>query len=84
MTAWKFGHLIEGTVEQDPMTDRLVIRTVDADGNPVTFEPEKALAALVGQEVRFTLASFDQLTKLAQLVEEAGGGEVQGVYPDKD
>jgi hypothetical protein len=82
-TSWKFGHLIEGTVEQDPMTDRYVIRTVDADGNPVTFDPEKAFASLVGREVRFTLASFEDLSRLAKLVEEQGGGQVEGVFPQK-
>lgn len=84
MTTWKFGHLIEGIVEQDPMTDRYVIRTVDEHGNPVTFDPERAFAALLGKEVRLTLASFEQLTQLAKLVENQGGGQVAGIYPDKD
>ena len=75
------GHLIEGTVEQDPMTDRYVIRTVDSSGKPLTFDVQSALAEYVGKEVRFTLASFDNLEKLAQMVEKQGTGQVTGIYP---
>lgn len=77
----KLGHLIEGVVEQDPLTDRYVIQTVDSDGNPVTFDPEKALAALLGQEVRLTLASFDALAQLAALVEDSD--RVMPIVPQK-
>lgn len=76
------GHLIEGVVEQDPMTDRYVIRTEDAKGKPVTFDLQTALAKYKGQEVRLTLASFENLQKLAALVEEQGTGQVFGVYPE--
>lgn len=76
------GHLIEGVVEQDPMTDRFVIRTEDAKGKPVTFDLQEALAKYKGQEVRLTLASFENLQKLAALVEKQGGGQVFGVFPD--
>jgi hypothetical protein len=75
---FNMGHLIEGVIEQDPMTDRYVIRT-EKDGKPVTFDPQEALEALNGQAVRFTLVSFENLQKLAALVEDAGGGQVQGV-----
>lgn len=51
------------------MSDRFVIRTVDSDGNPVVFDVQDALAKLVGQEVRLTLASFESLAKLAAIVE---------------
>lgn len=64
-----FGHLIEGVVEQDPMTDCYVIRTMDHIGNPVNFDVQTALAEFCGQEVRFTLASFANLAKLAALIE---------------
>lgn len=83
MNGWKFGFLTEGVLEQDPLTDQFVIRTVDADGKPVTFDVNQALKSLVGHEVRFTLASFEDLAKLAKLVEEQGGGEVQGYYVQK-
>lgn len=76
-----FGHLIEGVVEQDPMTDHYVIRT-EVNGRPVTFDVMAALARLCGREVRLTLASLENLARLAELVEQQGGGQVVGIYPD--
>jgi len=77
------GHLIEGTIEQDPMTDRWTIRTTNADGNPATFDVQDALSALAGKEVRFTLVSLENLAKLAELVENQGaGGRVMGVQAE--
>lgn len=77
------GHLIEGVVEQDPMTDNYVIRTVDQDGKPVTFDVQEALAKLKGQEVRFTLASFENLARLSQIVEQMGAdAQITGLAPD--
>lgn len=73
------GHLIEGVVEQDPMTDQFYIRTTDAQGQPVRFDVQTALARLVGKEVRLTLASFETLSRLASMVEEQGGGQVVGI-----
>jgi hypothetical protein len=72
-----FHHLIEGVVEQDPMTDRYYIRSADSDGKPVNFDPLDALAKHKGQEVRFILVSFENLAKLAALVERAGGVDAQ-------
>lgn len=77
------GHLIEGVVEQDPLTDRYMIRTVDAKGTPVTVDVQNLLAGFVGKEVRLTLASSENLAKLAKLVESQGGGKVFGVQPDQ-
>lgn len=77
------GHLIEGTVEQDPLTDRYVIHTVDPKGRPVTVDVQTLLAAYIGKEVRLTLASFENLAKLAKLVEGQGGGQVFGIKPDE-
>lgn len=78
----QLGHLIEGVVEQDPMTDRYVIHTQDPQGRPVTVDIQALLAKFNGQEVRLTLASFENLAKLAQLVEQQGGGQVFGVQPE--
>lgn len=75
------GHLIEGVLEQDPMTDRFYIRT-EVRGRPANFDIETALKQYVGQEVRFTLASFETLGRLAALVEEQGGGQVFGIHPE--
>lgn len=78
------GHLIEGVVEQDPMTDRYFIRATDDEGKPIRFDVQEALAKLAGQDVRFTLVSLEQLAKLAAMVEQAGGAEAQvtGLAPD--
>lgn len=76
------GYLIEGTIEQDPMTDRYVIRTTDSQGRPVTFDFEAAFAKYRGQEVRFTLVSFENLSRLAAMVEKQGGGQVFGIHPE--
>lgn len=77
------GHLIEGIVEQDPMTDEYVIRTIDAEGRPQTFSIQEALSSLKGKQVRFTLASIENLAKLAQAMEsQGGGGRVHGLVPD--
>ncbi len=78
----KFGHLIEGTVEQDPLSDRYVLRTVDAKGQHRTVDVQDLLAEFKGKEVRLTLASFENLAELAKLVEKQGGGRVFGVQPE--
>lgn len=76
------GHLLEGTIEQDPMTDRFSLRTVDEVGRPVSVDLHELLGQYVGQDVRITLASLKNLQKLAELVEEAGGGSVMGIQPE--
>jgi hypothetical protein len=77
------GHLIEGTIEQDPLTDKFFIRTVDQQGKASRFDIEAALAEHKGKEVRFTLISFENLAQLAELVEASGAGAVvTGLEPD--
>lgn len=82
MSLWPLGFLIEGVLEQDPMTDKYVIRSTDGSGK--SFDVEAALASLKGEEVRLTLASADQLAQLAKMVEAQGGDEVAGVYVSED
>lgn len=82
MNPLDLGHLIEGVVEQDPMTDRYVIRTEDTQGRPTTFDIQAALSKYKGKEVRFTLATFENLQKLAEMVEKQGNGQVTGIYPE--
>jgi hypothetical protein len=78
----KLGHLLEGVVEQDPMTDRYRIRIVDPEGNPTSVDLQELLAQYKGKEVRLTLASLENLAKLAELVEsQGGGGRVQAIGP---
>jgi hypothetical protein len=72
---FSLGHLVEGVVEQDPITDQFTIRTPEG----ISFDVQAALGELKGQAVRFTLVSFETLQKLAELVETSGGGQVVGV-----
>lgn len=72
---FSLGHLVEGVVEQDPITDQFTIRTPEG----TSFDVQAALGELKGQAVRFTLVSFETLQKLAELVETSGGGQVVGV-----
>jgi hypothetical protein len=65
----EFGHLIEGVVEQDPLTDRYLIKIEKDDGTVTQFDIQAALARYKGQEVRLTLASFEAIEKLASMVE---------------
>jgi len=77
------GHLVEGLVEQDPMTDHYVIRIPDFEGKPAVVDLQDLLSLYKGKEVRLTLASLENLAKLAAYVEEqGGGGQVLGIGPD--
>ena len=79
----QLGHLIEGVIEQDPLTDQYVIRTVDAQGKQLIVNVQELLSKYAGQEVRLTLASFENLARLARLVEGQGGGQVFGIQPEE-
>ena len=68
-----FGHLIEGIVEQDPLTDHYVIRVANEDGTVSTFDVQKVLSAYDNQEVRLTLATLQTLELLTSMVE--GGND---------
>jgi len=76
---FNFGHLITGVIEQDPMTDRYVIRGTNAQSEQVSFDVVEALEVLKGQSVRLTLASLDDLAKIAKMVEDQGSGDVLGI-----
>lgn len=66
-----FGHLVEGVIEQDPLTNLYGIRVPQKDGTVKVFDIQGALAKLVGQEVRLTLVSFETLERVAKMVEDA-------------
>lgn len=75
------GHILEGVVERDPMTDRYRIMSLGPRGAEYQDILE-LLARFEGKEVRLTLASFEALSQLAQMVENAGGGQVHGIMPE--
>lgn len=70
------GQLIEGTVKK-VAGGRFVIVTVDHEGNDVIVDPQEALARYENKEVRFTLASFEGLQQLQEMVEKASGTDVE-------
>jgi hypothetical protein len=65
-------YLVEGVVEQDPMSDRFVIRTSTADGKPFTFDPQAVLGQLKGQEVRVVIAPLASVQQIEELVRQQG------------
>lgn len=66
------GHLVEGTVELDPVTGRHVVRTSGG-----VFDIQEVLAKYLGKTVRLTLADFDTLQRLADLIQN--GAQVEGL-----
>jgi hypothetical protein len=61
-------YLVEGTVEVDPLSNRVTIRTVDPKtGDPISFDPIPALAFLSGKEVRFVLTPMASVQILEEL-----------------
>ena len=70
------GHIIEGRVEQDPITGRYQVMTVGADGKAHVVDLQDLVAPYAGKDVRLTLASFENLDMLARMAEQAGGGMV--------
>lgn len=76
------GHILEGRVEQDPLSGRYQVMTVGPDGKAVVADPQDLMAAYVGKDVRLTLVSFENLDLLAKMAEEAGSGRVSGVMPE--
>ncbi len=75
------GHILEGVVERDPVTGTLQIMTVE-EGRAKVTDILELIAGYEGKEVRLTLASFENLATIAQMVEAAGGGQVSGVMPE--
>lgn len=77
------GHILEGVIEINPMTERYQIASQELDGSVKTIDLHELLAQFVGKEVRLTLASFEGLAQLAKMVEDQGGGQVYGITPEQ-
>lgn len=61
-------YLVEGTVEVDPITETVTIRTVNPEtGEPLSFDPIPALANLSGKEVRFMLTPMASVSIIEEL-----------------
>jgi hypothetical protein len=63
------GHVKEGTVEIDPMTGRMVIRSETPNGMEY-FDLQEAMTKYRGQEVRVMVVPFTTINRIAQLVED--------------
>jgi len=74
-----FGYVVEGVVEQDPVTGQCTICTYDQSGKPLNFDVHSALRRYHGQEVRFILTSFDTINRLEEMTQEER--PVQAVSP---
>lgn len=79
-----FGYIVEGIIEQDPVTDQFAIRTVDpSTGKPFNFDINAALARYKGCEVRLILTPYETINQLQEMAEQGQLGDVQVVDPAK-
>jgi hypothetical protein len=76
------GHILEGRIERNPLTGSYQLLTIGNDGKAKVVDLQELVAPYEGKDVRLTLASFENLERLARMAEQAGGGLVTGVMPD--
>jgi hypothetical protein len=75
------GHILDGVIERDPLTETLQLHTVDAQGKATTIDLEDLLSKYVGQEVKLTLASLDNIRKIQDALGDGEG--VMGLMPEE-
>lgn len=63
------GTLVEGVVELDPMTGRMVLRIQQEDGSNVFLDVQEALEKYKGESIRFILTPLSTIEKLTEMVE---------------
>jgi len=63
------GVMAEGIIELDPMSGRMVIRSVDENGENQFLDVQEHLSKYRGQEVRFIVTPFSTINELAKMVE---------------
>jgi hypothetical protein len=56
--------------------------SVGSDGKAHVVDLLSLVEPYMGKNVRLTLASFEDLSRLARMAEDAGGGLVTGVMPE--
>jgi len=78
-----FGNLVEGIVEQDPMSDRFVIRYEVPGGEVKVFDVQETLKQYKGQEVRLIIASLETVERVAKLVAEGELSVEDALIPKK-
>ena len=67
------GHVKEGVVEIDPMTDRMTLRCPNDDGDFEYFDVQAALQEYRNEEVRIIIVPCSTIRQVSQMVES---GEV--------
>lgn len=77
-----FGHLVEGVVEQDPMSDRYVIRH-EVPGGVEVFDVQETLKRYKGTQVRVIVVSLEAVERVAKLVAEGELSLDEAVIPRK-
>lgn len=63
------GTLVEGVVELDPMTGRMVLRVQQEDGSNKFLDVQELLQKYQGQEVRFIMTPLKTIEELTRLME---------------
>ena len=63
------GILVEGVVELDPMSGRMVLRVQQQDGSNTFVDVQEQLERYQGEEVRFILTPQRSISELARMVE---------------
>jgi len=71
-------YFVEGTVEVDPISERVTIRTVNPDtGDPISFDPIPVLASLSGKEIRLILTPMASVSIIEELHRKALQDELE-------
>jgi hypothetical protein len=74
-------YLVEGTVEVDPITNQVTIRTVNREGQPFSFDPVAVLAQFKGVEIRFVAVPMTSVAELEALAKAQGVVVMDGKEP---
>jgi hypothetical protein len=74
------GHILDGVIERDPMTEKLQIHTVDHQGKSLVIDLDALLGRYAGQEVKLTLASMDNIRRIQEAIGDGEG--VLGLMPE--
>jgi len=71
-------YFVEGTVEVDPISERVTIRTVNPDtGDPISFDPIPVFASLSGKEIRLILTPMASVSIIEELHRKALQDELE-------
>lgn len=63
------GIMVEGVVELEPLSGRMVLRIPKDDGSNDFLDIQDQLAMQLGKEVRFILTPMASIAELAKMVE---------------